>query len=191
VTTEDVGARETPETPQPPERPPNGSTSDGLVRLLDRLNLAHDPAGAIYGTIITASTIVAAAEGVHDLVEIVGTVATTLGLYAVAHTYSRVLGGPEGGTPSWRVFVQEFATESAMLTACVVPLAVIVVASVLGAGLDLATSLAVWSAVAMLFLWGLVAARKAHRHVGLQFLSAAALGLVGVAIVFLRVLTGH
>lgn len=187
--TTDVDAQETPEPFE--QQRPGGPGSVGFSHLLNRLNLAPDPAGAIYGTIITASTIVAAAEGVHHLGEIVATVATTLGLYALAHAYSRVVGSPVSGTPSWRAFLQEFAAESALLTACVLPLATMVIASLLGASLDLATSIAVWSAVAMLFIWGLVAARKAHRHIGLQFLSAVTLGLVGMAIVVLRVVTSH
>jgi len=159
--------------------------------LLARFSPARDPAGAIYGTIITASTIVAAAEGVRHLWQIAATVAVTLLLYCIAHAYSRVLASSEGRVPSASAFAHELAVESTLLTACVLPLAVMVGAGLLGADDELAISIAVWLAVAMLFAWGLAAGRRVRSGAGVQLLSAAALGLIGVAIVALRILTGH
>lgn len=134
---------------------------------------------------------VAVAEGVHRPRQIAVTVAVTLLLYAIAHAYSEVLGGPGGRAPSWGAFAHELASEGPMMTACVVPLVVMAILSLLGAGLDLAVEVALLSAVATLFVWGLVAARKVHRGTVPQLFSAAAFGLVGLAIVGLRVATGH
>jgi hypothetical protein len=155
------------------------------------LALERDASGAIYGTIVTASTVVGVAEGVHHLRQIVVTVAATLALYAVAHAYSKVLGTSGRRIPSWSAFAHEFAVESPMLTACVLPLAAMVIAYLLGASLDLAADVALWSAVVMLFVWGLVAARKVHGDIALQLVSAAAYGFVGLGLVVLRAATGH
>jgi hypothetical protein len=154
-------------------------------------HVSRDASGAIYGTIITASTIAAVSHGVGRLVEVDIVVAVTLGLYAVAHAYCHVLGGEEGGHPSVRAFSHELVEESTMATACVLPLLVMVVAGVLGAGIATAVWWGLWVAVAMLFFWGFVAARKVHTSVQAQALSAAGFGLVGVTIVALRVATSH
>ena len=159
--------------------------------MLSRLDIARDASGAIYGTLITASTMVGAAEGVHDLWEIAATVLVTLTVYTVAHAYAEVLGAPDGRVPSWAAVVHELAVESTMLTACVLPLAVMVGASLLGASLDEAVTAGACSAVAMLFVWGPVAARKVHAGAITQLVSAVAFGLLGLAIVALKVTTSH
>jgi positive regulator of sigma E activity len=160
------------------------------VRLLPRrADLEGDASGAIYGTIITASTIVGVTEGVHELWRIAITVVGTLALYSIAHAYARVLGGPVA--PSLRTFGRELAVESPMLSACVLPLLVMVVASLLGADLELAGAIALWSAAAMLFIWGFLAAQKASPGVVPQLVSGATFGLVGLGIVALRVVTSH
>ncbi|HSR22110.1 MAG TPA: hypothetical protein VLW53_01055, partial [Candidatus Eisenbacteria bacterium] len=165
-----------------------GGAATGPLR---RLDLERGASGAIYGTIITASTMVGVAEGVHHPRQIAVTVAVTLVLYAIAHAYSNVLGSPGGRAPSWGAFARELASEGPMLTACLLPLVVMAVLSLLGAGLDLAVEVALLSAVVTLFAWGLVAARRAHSGAVPQLLSAAAFGLVGLGIVGLRVATGH
>lgn len=160
--------------------------SAGLVHMAER-----DASAAIYGTIITASTMVGVAEGVHDLWRIAATVVVTLAVYALAHAYCKVLGGPGDDPPSWAAFARELGAESPMLTACVLPLVVLVAVSLLGVGLDVDVVAALLSAVAMLFVWGLVAARRVRRGRLPQLLSAAAFGLLGLAIVALRTATAH
>jgi hypothetical protein len=154
-------------------------------------HVSRDASGAIYGTIITASTIAALTHGVDRLLEVDIVVAVTLALYAVAHAYCHVLGGREGAHPSVRAFGRELVEESTMATACVLPLLVMVVAGLLGAGVATAVWWGLWMAVAMLFFWGFVAARKVQAGRSAQILSAAGFGLVGFTIVALRVATSH
>ncbi|HXM56494.1 MAG TPA: hypothetical protein VOB72_13955 [Candidatus Dormibacteraeota bacterium] len=156
----------------------------------NRLGLERDASSAIYGTIITASTMVGVAEGVHDLGPIVATVVVTLVVYALAHAYCKVLGGP-ADVPSWGAFARELGAESPMLSACVLPLLVLVAFSLLGSSLNVAVMAALLSAVGMLFLWGIVAARRARQGALPQLLSATVLGLLGLAIVVLRTTTAH
>ena len=154
-------------------------------------HVSRDASGAIYGTIITASTIAGLTHGISRLWQIDIVVAVTLGLYALAHAYCHVLGSGEGRDPSMRAFGRELLAESTMATACVVPLVVMALAGVLGAEVATAASWGLWVAAAMLFFWGFVAGRRVHTSVVAQVLTAAGFGMAGVIIVVLRVATSH
>src|SRR5579859_1701414 len=98
----------------------------GVPRVFERW---HNPSGTIYGTIVAASTILAAAEGTHDVAEIALTVVATLLLYWVAHAYAEVLGGAHSDVPFWLATRDELAAESSMMSACVLPLAALLLAT--------------------------------------------------------------
>jgi hypothetical protein len=162
-----------------------------LRPLVGRFDPGRDASGMIYGTVITAATMVGAAEGSHDEGEIAATVAVTLLVYWIAHAYAVVLGGAHGASLSWKAAGRELAAESPMLAACFLPLAALIVASALGASFSLATSIAVWFAVALLFVWGLQAARRVHASLLPRVVSAGVFGLLGLGIVALRSMFVH
>jgi hypothetical protein len=159
--------------------------------LLQRVDPARHAAGGIYGTIVTAATIAAASEGPTSVGEIVLTVTVTLTLYWVAHAYANVIAAAHGETRLWNTAMHELAAESAMVTACFLPLAILVVASLLGADVDLSTSLAGVFATGLLLVWGFLAARRAHRGTGQQVLSGILFGLLGLVIVALKTAINH
>jgi hypothetical protein len=151
----------------------------------------RDASGVIYGTLVTAGTILGASEGAHDVVEVALTVVATLALYWIAHAYAEVVGHADVVAPSWPVAARELAVESRMVGACVLPLAILLLADLLGSGFAAATTIALWSTVGLLFIWGLLAARRAH----LSRVWAVASGLLytalGLAIVLLKIVLVH
>jgi hypothetical protein len=159
--------------------------------LRSHLDPGRDASGSIYGTIITAATIVGVAEGTHNVLDEAITVVATLVLYWIAHSYAQLLGRPRGGTPSWTAAWHELAAEWQMVAVCVLPLAGLLVAGLLGASFSLATSIALWLSVGLLFLWGLLAARRAGQGAGAQLLSSAVFAVLGIAIVVLKSLLVH
>jgi hypothetical protein len=151
----------------------------------------RDASGVIYGTLVTAGTILGASEGAHDVLEVALTVIATVALYWIAHAYAEVVGNADVVAPSLRVAARELAVESRMVGACVLPLAILLVADLLGSGFAAATTIGLWSTVGLLFIWGLLAARRSR----LSRMWAVASGLlytaVGVAIVVLKIVLVH
>ncbi len=162
-----------------------------LRPLVGNVHPGRDVTGMIYGTVVTAGTMIGSAESSHNELEIAVTVSVTLLIYWISHAYAAVLGGLGGSHPSWRAARRELAAESPMLIGCILPLVVLVVASSVGAGFNLSTSIAAWFTVALLFVWGYLAARRIHDEVGAQLATAAVFGLLGLGIVFLRNLFVH
>lgn len=157
-----------------------------LRRRAGRADHGHDATGIIYGTVITAGTMIGAAEASHNEGEIAATVVVTLVIYWIAHSYAAVLGGAHSASPSWRAAVRELVEESTIVVACVLPLAALILASWLGAGFGLSVSIASWFTMGLLFIWGYLAARRLHAKVGAQVVSALVFGLLGLGIVALR-----
>jgi hypothetical protein len=147
--------------------------------------------GAIYGTLVTAGTILAASEGAQDVVEVGITVVVTLALYWIAHAYAEVLGNADAVAPSWRVATRELAVESPMVAACVIPLAVLVAADIIGATFELAVTIGLCTTVGLLFLWGILAARRAELSRGWAVFSGVVYTLIGAAIVVLKLVLVH
>jgi hypothetical protein len=147
--------------------------------------------GAIYGTLVTAGTIVAASEGAQDVVEVGITVAVTLALYWIAHAYAEVLGNAEAVPPSWKVATRELAVESPMAAACVIPLLVLIGADILGASFELAVTIALCATVGLLLLWGTLAARRARLSRAWALISGLVYTLIGAAIVILKLVLLH
>jgi hypothetical protein len=144
----------------------------------------------IYGTLVTASTMVAAAEGTGSVEDVTVTVIVTLGLYWVAHSYAEVIGNSDVVAPSWRTAGRELAKESRMVGACIIPLAVMLVGDGFGVSFELDVSIALLVTVVLLFVWGVTAARRARMSRGPALASGLIFTLLGLGIVVLqRVLT--
>jgi hypothetical protein len=148
--------------------------------------------GAIYGTLVTAGTILAASEGAQDVVEVGITVVVTLALYWIAHSYAEVLGNADAVAPSWKVATRELAIESPMVAACIIPLIVLLAADLLlGATFELAVTIGLCTTVGLLFVWGILAARRAELSRGWAVISGLVYTFLGVAIVVLKLVLLH
>jgi hypothetical protein len=162
-----------------------------LRTILARLVPTRDASGVIYGTMVTAGAIVAASEGAQSAVEVAATVVVTLLLYWVAHSYAEVLGNAQAVAPSWKVAGRELALESRMVAACVLPLCVLLLTSLLGAGFELATTISLLATVGLLFIWGMLAARRAELSRAWAVASGGVYTVLGVAIVALKLVLVH
>jgi hypothetical protein len=147
--------------------------------------------GAIYGTLVTAGTILAASEGAQDVVEVGITVVVTLALYWIAHAYAEVLGNAAAVAPSWKVATRELAVESPMVAACIIPLIVLIATDILGATFELAVTIGLCTTVGLLFVWGILAARRAELSRGWAVISGVVYTLLGAAIVVLKLVLLH
>ncbi|MEU1628095.1 hypothetical protein ABZ746_22725 [Streptomyces sp. NPDC020096] len=147
-----------------------------------------NPVEGILGTVITAALLAAYAEPPFHLVAIVlGTLVAVL-VYWLTHVYAEEIGrGPEAGPAfSKRRLMSNLRRQWALVEACFPPLAVLLVASALGAAPSLALNFAEWSAVLLLVVWGIVTARR-HELKGIPLVVAGLIaGVLGLVIVVLR-----
>jgi len=151
----------------------------------------QDASGVIYGTLVTAGTILAASENAQDVREVAITVLVTLVLYWIAHAYAEVIGKSSRATPSLTAAGRELVAESRMVGACVLPLAVLLVVDWLWTGFQLATTIALWTTVGLLFGWGVLAARQAGLSGGSAVVSGLLYTLLGLVIIALRLILVH
>jgi hypothetical protein len=121
---------------------------------------AGNPAGVIYGVIVIGA-LLAAESGNHETyLETVGSAAIAAGLYWLAHAYTTVLGrrlqNHERLTAValWRALVHDWA----LIRGAAIPLLVLLVAWATGAAQATAVTAALWSAVASLVGFELLAA---------------------------------
>jgi hypothetical protein len=162
-----------------------------LRTIVARLVPTRHASGVIYGTLVTAGAIVTASEAAPNVVEMAITVVVTVVLYWVAHAYAEVLGNSLAVAPSWKVAVRELAIESPMVAACVLPLGVLLVTDVVGASFELATTISLLATVGLLFVWGLLAARRARLSRAWAAASGGVYTLLGLAIVALKLILVH
>jgi hypothetical protein len=149
---------------------------------------AHNAAGAVHGTAICAALIATVQEHTKLLTTAVAVPATLL-VYWIAFSYAHFLGeGIAGGSPSWlRGLRHSLAEEFSIVENALLPLVVLLVLAAAGVPIDTSVWLALGSAVALMFGWGLLAAgRNGHSgraSVGIGLTSA----LVGAVIIVLKV----
>ncbi len=140
----------------------------------------------IYGTLLAAATIAGVADASHDLRAIALAVVTTVGVYWIAHAYAEVLSRVEPGSRTWASTRHELATSLPMVTACAVPVALLILAELVGASVQTAAVLALGLAVLQLMWWGYTTPASGGR--GKRLGSSLLFGGLGVAIVVLKLL---
>jgi hypothetical protein len=162
-----------------------------LRTLLAQLIPTSQASGVIYGTLVTAGTMVAAAEGTGDAGDVTLTVIVTLLLYWIAHSYAEAIGNSDVVAPSWQAAGRQLTEESRMVGACVIPLAVMLVTDWIGLSFEAAVSVALLVTILLLFAWGVTAARRAHLSGGWAIASGFLYTLLGLVIVVLKRLLVH
>jgi hypothetical protein len=159
------------------------------VRAADRLVPAENPARVIYG-IIAIAALLAAESGLHETyLDTVASAAIAATLYWFAHAYAELLARrlalEERFSPG--ALGRALAQESAILRGAMVPLAVLVVGWIVGAQQQTAVTAALWSAVASLILFELVAGLRVHASGRELVLEGCAGAAMGVAIIALKI----
>lgn len=151
----------------------------------------RNPAGAVYGTVIAGSLVVA--EGSQDDVDLgrlVLLVLATQVVYWLAHVYSEVVGLriEERRAPTWHEVGGVLRSEWALVAASFGPLLAIGVGAALGLDPDTCVLLALWVIPVILAGWALLAARRSSMRVGETVLYVGLSAAFGVALVVLKAL---
>ncbi len=126
----------------------------------------------------------------ESYLDTIASAAIAVTVYWLAHAYADVLGR--------RLAVHErltlgalgraLAEESAILRGAALPLAMLVLGWVLGAGQETAITVALWSTVAALIAFELIAGVRSHATRGELTLDVAVGTTMGVAIIALKVI---
>lgn len=144
-----------------------------------------NPAGLLYGAIITSAVMSATASHVESAARVVATCIFVVAVYWLADVYVRVFADQfqHGRSPLLQRVRTAARHESRVLLGGVPTLVTVVVASLLGADLSLAVYLALWLTVAELGAVGYLSARfvgDGRRTALAESLAAALLGVVMV-----------
>ena len=160
-----------------------------LLATEDTRRRARQIAGGIYGTIVTAS-IMATSGGELPAAAETAAVLITLTVYWIAHEYADLLGSHIAGgqMPGWREIRDALTASWTMVSASYVPLLVLIAATLAGAAATDAASAGLAVAAIELVLYALAAGRAASLGRRPQILIAASAGLLGVAMIGLKVL---
>jgi hypothetical protein len=160
-----------------------------LLATEDTRRRARQIAGGIYGTIVTAS-IMATSGGELPAAAETAAVLVTLTVYWIAHEYADLLGSQIAGgqMPGWREIRDALTASWTMVSASYVPLLVLIAATLAGAAATDAASAGLAVAAIELVLYALAAGRAASLGRRPQILIAASAGLLGVAMIGLKVL---
>ena len=159
--------------------------ADTAVERATRRIAQGNPAGLLYGAIITGAVMSATANHVPSTARVVVAAVFVLGVYWLADVYVRAFADQfnHGRSRLLRRLVAAIRHESRVLLGGVPALVVVIVASLLGAGTALAVDLALWLTVVELGTVGYLGARYVGSSRGTAFgesLAAALLGLLMV-----------
>jgi hypothetical protein len=151
--------------------------------------ILQKPASVIYGVIVIGA-LLAAESGSHEsYLDTVGSAMIALWLYWLAHAYADVLGRRLqtherlSATDLWR----SLRDESAILTGASLPLLALLIAWAVGAAQTTGAEAALWSAVASLIAFELLAGIRAQSTPGELVLDAGVGITMGLAILLLRI----
>ncbi|HTW41304.1 MAG TPA: hypothetical protein VMD79_03205 [Solirubrobacteraceae bacterium] len=161
-----------------------------LLQRLARLLLgSENPAGAIYGIIVIAA-LLAAESGEHDsYLDAVASALIATALYWLAHAYAELLGGRLAArkrlTPA--ALARALAHDWPIARGAALPLAALVIAWVAGATQRVGVAAGLWSAVASLIVFELLAGVRARASGRELALDAGVGAAMGVAIIAMKI----
>jgi hypothetical protein len=158
--------------------------------VLDRVLPGANPSGSVYGT-ITIGALLAAETGLRDTyLETVGSVGVALVIYWLAHSYAELLGQ--------RLSAHERLTAAglgralgrdwAIVRGAGLPLLALLAAWALGADQETGISIALWTCVASLLAFELLAGLRARAQPRELALELCIGGAMGLGVIVLRVI---
>lgn len=149
----------------------------------------ENPSGAVYGVIVIGA-LLAAESGRHE--SYLDTVASTViaaALYWLAHAYAGVLGRRlvEQQRLTASALVRALGRDLAIVRGAALPLLALVLAWATGAALQTAVTAALWSAIASLIAFELIAGIRSRATAGELALDAGVGAAMGIAILALKI----
>jgi hypothetical protein len=150
----------------------------------------ENPAGVVYG-IITMGALLAAEGGRRETYpEVVGSAAIALVLYWFAHSYSSLLGDRLARKQHLTVssLGQTFVHDWAIVRGALIPLVALLTCWVFGGALNTAVNIAVWTSVASLVAFELLAGIRAKATRGELVIEVCGGVAMGLGVLLLRIL---
>jgi hypothetical protein len=166
----------------------SGRVVSWLARIGRWLEPEENPAGVIYGIVVTGALLAAESTRQENLVEAVGATSVTLVLYWLAHAYSKALGDRLESGHAWSAIqlLRIVGHEAALLKGAALPLVVLVVAALAGTGTPDAVLAALVATGLLLVVLELIAGRRA-RLTGLELaVQVVVTASLGVGVVLLK-----
>jgi hypothetical protein len=158
-----------------------------LARAAERIVPAENPSGVVYG-IIVIGALLAAESGRHETyLDTVASAAIAAALYWFAHSYAEVLGSrlTSHERLSARALMRALGRDWAIVEGAALPLAALAIGWIAGTALQTAVTAALWSAVASLVAFELIAGVRSHasaRELALEGCAGAAMGIAILAL---------
>jgi hypothetical protein len=161
-----------------------------LLQTLDRLLPGENPAGTVYGT-ITVAALLAAESGLHDTYpETVGAVVVALLVYWLAHSYAELLGHRLASHT--RLTASELGRalgrDWAIVRGAGAPLLALLIAWLVGASQETGATIGLWTCVASLLVFELLAGLRARAQPAELMLELSVGAAMGFGVVLLRVI---
>jgi hypothetical protein len=161
-----------------------------VLRTLDRLLPGANPAGTVYGT-ITVAALLAAESSLRDTYpETVGAVVVALLVYWLAHSYAELLGHRLAARK--RLTASELSRalgrDWAIVRGSGAPLLALLVAWAVGASQETGISIGLWTCVASLLVFELLAGLRARAQPAELALELGVGAALGLGVVLLRVI---
>jgi len=157
--------------------------------MVDRIGPGTNPARLVYG-VLAIGAVLAAESGSHETYpETIGSAVIAICLYWLAHSYADILGQrmQTHERLSTGILLRALRDEATILLGAALPLLALLVAWILGAAQTVGVEAALWTSVASLIAFELMAGIRAHarrRELALE----AGIGLtMGLAIIALKV----
>jgi hypothetical protein len=181
--------------PVPPSPAPTaGRRAGGWVqRSLEWILPSENPTGVIYGAIVIGA-LLAAESGLHETYpEAVGSMAIAACTYWLADAYAAVLGRrlATNAPLTPRALSRALASNWAVVRGATIPLLVILVCWVLGAHQPAAVNAALWSVVASLVGFELLAGIRSRARPGELAVEVGVGVAMGIGVIALKVLLHH
>jgi hypothetical protein len=159
------------------------------VRFAEWIVPTDNPSGTIYGLVAIAA-LLAAESGRHETyLETELSAVIAAGTYWLLHAYARLLGHrlTTNEHLSARSLAGALARDRALLRGASVPIAALVLASIVGASQATAVTVALWTAVGAIVAFELAAGIRAHASAGELALETGVGVVLGVAVLSLKV----
>jgi hypothetical protein len=168
----------------------DASPRNPILRALDRLLPGANPVGTVYGT-LTIGALLAAESSLRDTYpETVGAIGLALLLYWLAHSYAELLGGriAAGERLTAAGLVQALVRDWAIVRGAGSPLLALLIAWAAGAGQETGITVGLWTCVASLVAFELIAGIRARTRPAELALELCVGAAMGFGVILLRVI---
>jgi hypothetical protein len=161
-----------------------------MNRLLDWLAPGANPGGVVYGTLTIAALLAAESSLRETFPETLGSAAVVLALYWLAHAYADLLGhrlatGERLAAPAlWRSLRHDWG----IMRGGSLPLLALLICWIAGAGQETAVTVALWTSIASLLAFELLAGLRAQARPAELLLEGCVGAALGLGVLALRVI---